>query len=120
MISKEPLGPLVRQDDPNFKDLASWVHYCMVNAEEMGVTQANVEEKAASDNPNIRRLLGVESNGGEKLGVGIDFCKKIVAKVGNYGESYDRNVGKDSPLKIERGLNKLWNDGGIMYAPPLR
>ena len=120
VISKEPLGPLVRQDDPNFKDLASWVHYCMVNAEEMGVTQANVAEKAGSDNPNIRRLLGVEANGGEKLGIGADFCQKIIAKVGNYGEAYDRNVGKDSPLNIERGLNKLWNDGGIMYAPPMR
>lgn len=120
VISKEPLGPLVRQDDPAFKDLASWTHFCMVNAEEMGVTQANVEEKAQSDNPNIRRLLGVESNGGAKLGVGEDFCKKIIAKVGNYGEAYDRNVGKNSPLNIERGLNNLWNNGGIMYAPPLR
>lgn len=120
VISKEPLGPLVRQDDASFKDLASWTHFCMVNAEEMGITQANVAEKLSSDNPNVRRLLGVEANGTAKLGVSEDFCQRIVAKVGNYGESFARNVGKDSPLKIERGLNNLWNNGGIMYAPPLR
>ncbi|MBV7434156.1 amino acid ABC transporter substrate-binding protein [Cardiobacteriaceae bacterium TAE3-ERU3] len=120
VISKEPLGPLVRQDDPLFKDLASWTHYCMVNAEELGVTQENVESKLGSDNPNLRRLLGEEANGSEKLGVSQDFCRRIVANVGNYGEAFARNVGKDSPLKIERGLNNLWNNGGIMYAPPLR
>lgn len=120
VISKEPLGPLVRQDDPQFKDLASWTHFCMVNAEEMGVNKDNVESKLGSDNPNLRRLLGEENNGSEKLGVNQDFCRQIVAKVGNYGESFARNVGKDSSLKIDRGLNRLWNDGGIMYAPPLR
>ena len=74
----------------------------------------------ASDTPNIRRLLGLEANGADKLGVGADFCAKIIKHVGNYGEAYDRNVGKDSPLNIERGLNRLWNQGGIMFAPPLR
>ena len=74
----------------------------------------------ASDNPNIRRLLGLEANGADKLGVGADFCAKIIKHVGNYGEAYDRNVGKDSPLNIERGLNRLWSQGGIMFAPPLR
>ena len=120
VISKEPLGPLVRQEDPAFKDLAAWTHHCMVNAEEYGVTQANVDEMKNSSNPNIRRLLGVEANGAEKLGVGQDFCYHIVKNIGNYGEAYDRNVGKDSPLGIERGLNRLWNQGGIMFAPPLR
>ena len=120
VISKEPLGPLVRQEDPAFKDLAAWTHHCMVNAEEYGVTQANVDEMKNSSNPNIRRLLGVEANGAEKLGVGQDFCYHIVKNIGNYGEAYDRNVGKDSPLSIERGLNRLWNQGGIMFAPPLR
>ena len=120
VISKEPLGPLVRQEDPAFKDLAAWTHHCMVNAEEYGVTQANVDEMKNSSNPNIRRLLGVEANGAEKLGVGQDFCYHIVKNIGNYGEAYDRNVGKDSPLAIERGLNRLWNQGGIMFAPPLR
>ena len=120
VISKEPLGPLVRQEDPAFKDLAAWTHHCMVNAEEYGVTQANVEEMKNSNNPNIRRLLGVEANGADKLGVGQDFCYHIVKNIGNYGEAYDRNVGKDSPLAIERGLNRLWNQGGIMFAPPLR
>ena len=120
VISKEPLGPLVRQEDPAFKDLAAWTHHCMVNAEEYGVTQANVDEMKNSNNPNIRRLLGVEANGADKLGVGQDFCYHIVKNTGNYGEAYDRNVGKDSPLAIERGLNRLWNQGGIMFAPPLR
>ena len=120
VISKEPLGPLVRQEDPSFKDLAAWTHHCMVNAEEYGVTQANVDEMKNSSNPNIRRLLGVEANGADKLGVGQDFCYHIVKNTGNYGEAYDRNVGKDSPLSIERGLNRLWNQGGIMFAPPLR
>ena len=120
VISKEPLGPLVRQEDPAFKDLAAWTHHCMVNAEEYGVTQANVDEMKNSSNPNIRRLLGVEANGADKLGVGQDFCYHIVKNTGNYGEAYDRNVGKDSPLSIERGLNRLWNQGGIMFAPPLR
>ena len=120
VISKEPLGPLVRQEDPAFKDLAAWTHHCMVNAEEYGVTQANVDEMKNSSNPNIRRLLGVEANGADKLGVGQDFCYHIVKNIGNYGEAYDRNVGKASPLAIERGLNRLWNQGGIMFAPPLR
>ena len=120
VISKEPLGPLVRQEDPAFKDLAAWTHHCMVNAEEYGVTQANVDEMKNSNNPNIRRLLGVEANGADKLGVGQDFCYHIVKNIGNYGEAYDRNVGKTSPLAIERGLNRLWNQGGIMFAPPLR
>lgn len=120
VISKEPLGPLVRQEDPAFKDLAAWTHHCMVNAEEYGVTQANVDEMKNSNNPNIRRLLGVEANGADKLGVGQDFCYHIVKNIGNYGEAYDRNVGKASPLAIERGLNRLWNQGGIMFAPPLR
>ena len=120
VISKEPLGPLVRQEDPAFKDLAAWTHHCMVNAEEYGVTQANVDEMKNSSKPNIRRLLGVEANGADKLGVGQDFCYHIVKNIGNYGEAYDRNVGKDSPLGIERGLNRLWNQGGIMFAPPLR
>ena len=120
VISKEPLGPLVRQEDPSFKDLAAWTHHCMVNAEEYGVTQANADEMKNSNNPNIRRLLGVEANGADKLGVGQDFCYHIVKNTGNYGEAYDRNVGKDSPLAIERGLNRLWNQGGIMFAPPLR
>ena len=120
VISKEPLGPLVRQEDPAFKDLAAWTHHCMVNAEEYGVTQANVDEMKKSNNPNIRRLLGAEANGADKLGVGQDFCYHIVKNTGNYGEAYDRNVGKDSPLNIERGLNRLWNQGGIMFAPPLR
>lgn len=120
VISKEPLAPLVRQGDSQFEDLARWTHFCMVDAEELGVTSKNIDEKLKSDNPDIRRLLGLEDNGSKNLGVSQDFCQRIVRKVGNYGEVFARNVGKDSELKIERGLNNLWNNGGIMYAPPLR
>jgi len=120
VISKEPLGPLVRQEDPAFKDLAAWTHHCMVNAEEYGVTQANVDEMRNSNNPNIRRLLGVEANGADKLGVGQDFCYHIVKNIGNYGEAYDRNVGKAPPPATDRARTRLWNQGGIMFAPPLR
>ncbi|SUO97090.1 amino acid ABC transporter substrate-binding protein [Suttonella ornithocola] len=120
VISKEPLAPLVRQGDSAFEDLARWTHFCMVDAEELGVSSKNIDEKMKSDNPDVRRLLGLEANGSEKLGVGSDFCARIVRKVGNYGEIFAKNLGKDSELQIERGLNRLWNDGGIMYAPPLR
>ena len=120
VISKEPLGPLVRQGDDHFKDLARWTHFCMVDAEELGVSAENIDKMKNSENPNIRRLLGVQDNGSEKLGVGVDFCARIIKAIGNYGEIFARNVGKDAELKINRGLNKLWNDGGIMYAPPLR
>lgn len=120
VISKEPLAPLVRHGDNQFADLARWVHFCMVNAEEMGVSSQNITEKLQSNNPDVRRLLGLEANGADKLGVSNDFCRRIVEKVGNYGEVFERNVGEDSELGIARGLNRLWNDGGIMYAPPLR
>lgn len=119
VISKEPLAPLVRQGDDGFEDLGRWTHFCMVDAEELGVTKANVADMVKSDKPAIRRLLGVEENGSKNLGVGEDFCANIIAKVGNYGEIFEKDVGKDSPLKIKRGLNNLWNNGGLMYAPPL-
>lgn len=119
VISKEPLAPLVRQGDDGFEDLGRWAHFCMVDAEELGVTKANVADMLKSDKPAIRRLLGVEENGSKNLGVGEDFCANIIAKVGNYGEIFEKDVGKDSPLKIKRGLNNLWNNGGLMYAPPL-
>ena len=92
----------------------------MVNAEELGVTSENVDEMKNSDNPEVKRLLGGEGNYGENLGVGNDWAYNIIKAVGNYGESFDRNVGPSTPLGIERGVNALWSKGGLQYAPPLR
>jgi len=120
IISKEPLAPFVRHGDDQWFDIVKWVHYAMVNAEELGVTKANVDEQAKSDNPEVKRLLGTEGPFGEQLGLTKDWVHRIVKQVGNYGEAYERNVGQGSPLKIARGLNALWTKGGIMYAPPVR
>jgi general L-amino acid transport system substrate-binding protein len=120
IISKEPLGPFVRHGDDQWFDLVKWVHFAMLNAEELNVNKANVDEQMKSDNPEIRRLLGVEDNFGERLGLTKDWVFRIVKLVGNYGDVFDRNVGQGSPLKIARGLNALWTKGGIQYAPPIR
>jgi general L-amino acid transport system substrate-binding protein len=120
IISKEPLGPAVRHGDDQWFDVVKWSLYAMINAEELGITSANVADMAKSDNPDIKRLLGTEGNYGEQLGLPKDWAVNIIKLVGNYGESFERNVGQGSPLKIDRGLNKLWNKGGIQYAPPVR
>ena len=120
IISKEPLGPSVRKDDIQWFQIVQWTHYALVTAEELGVTQANVDEKLKSDNPSIRRLLGVEGSYGEGLGLTNDWAYRIIKAVGNYGEIFERNVGMGSPIKIRRGLNALWNKGGLQYAPPIR
>lgn len=120
IISKEPLGPLVRHGDSQWGDIARWTLNCMINAEEAGVTSANVASMADSANPNIKRILGTEGDLGAKLGLDNGFCASIVASVGNYGESYDRNVGPATPLQLERGVNALWSQGGLLYAAPLR
>ncbi len=120
IISKEPLGPVVRQGDDQWFNLVKWTLFAMVNAEELGVTSKNVDEMKKSSNPAIKRLLGVEGNFGENLGVSNAWAYNIVKQVGNYGESYDRNVGPKTPLGLARGLNALWNKGGIQYAPPIR
>jgi general L-amino acid transport system substrate-binding protein len=120
IISKEPLGPVVRQGDDQWFNLVKWVLFVQINAEELGITQANVAEMKSSTNPEIQRLLGTTGDMGEKLGVPADFGFRIIQTVGNYGEMYDRNVGPDTPLGLDRGLNALWNNGGIMYAPPVR
>jgi general L-amino acid transport system substrate-binding protein len=121
VISKEPLGPAVRHGDDQWFDIAKWVHYAMVNAEELGVTKANVDDmKKSSDNPDIKRLLGTEGKHGEALGLSNDWAYQIIKQVGNYGESFERTVGQGSPLKIARGLNGLWTKGGLQYAPPIR
>jgi general L-amino acid transport system substrate-binding protein len=120
IISKEPLGPAVRHGDDQWFDIVKWVHFAMVNAEELGVTQANVDDMKKSDNPDIRRLLGAEGKFGEALGLSDDWAYRIVKLVGNYGEIFERNVGQGSPLRIARGLNALWKKGGLQYAPPVR
>jgi general L-amino acid transport system substrate-binding protein len=120
IISKEPLGPSVRPDDVKWFMIVQWVHYAMLTAEELGVTQANVDEMLKSPKPDIRRLLGVEGDFGKGLGLTNDWAYRIIKAVGNYGESFDRNVGMGSPIKIKRGLNNLWTKGGLQYAPPIR
>lgn len=122
IISKEPLAPAVRQGDDQWFDVVSWVGYAMINAEEFGITQANVDDMKNSPNPDIKRFLGVEADTkiGTDLGLTNDWAYNIVKTVGNYGEVFEKNIGQGSPLKISRGLNALWNKGGIQYAPPVR
>jgi len=120
IISKEPLGPVVRHGDNQWGDLVRWTLNTMIIAEELGVTSQNVEEMKGSDNPEIRRLLGVEGDMGQQLGLSADWAANIIKSVGNYSESFERNVGVNTPLGLERGLNALWKDGGILYSPPMR
>ena len=121
IFSKEPAGPIVRQDDPKFRDIVVWTLYAQIAAEEYGVTQANVRQMAeTSANPEVQRLLGKTGEFGAKAGVANDWVVKVVAAVGNYGEMYDRNLGEKSAIKLPRGLNALWNQGGLLYAPPFR
>jgi len=120
LISKEPLGPLVRHGDSQWADIARWTLNCMINAEEAGVDSTNVEEMMGSDDPNIQRILGADGDLGSKIGLENGFCASVIKHVGNYEESYNRNVGPDTELKLERGLNALWSDGGVLYAPPMR
>lgn len=120
VISKEPLGPVVRPGDHEWFSTVRWTHYAMLIAEEFGVTSKNVDEMKKSNNPEIRRLLGVDADFGKAIGLPQDWAYQVIKQVGNYGESFERNVGKGSPLKIERGLNALWTQGGLQYAPPIR
>jgi general L-amino acid transport system substrate-binding protein len=120
IISKEPLGPAVRHGDDQWYDVVKWTHFAMINAEELGLTSKNVDEALKSDRPDIKRFVGTEGNFGEQLGLPKDWAVRIVKHVGNYGESFERNVGSGSRLGIERGLNRLWSKGGIQYAPPIR
>ena len=120
VVSKEPLGPSVRQGDDQWFNLVKWTHYAMVTAEEDGVTKANIDEKAKSTAPELRRLLGVEGDFGKGLGHSADWAYRIIKAVGNYGEAFERNLGEGSKLKIKRGLNNLWTKGGLQYAAPIR
>jgi len=120
VISKEPLGPVVRQGDDEWFNIVKWSLAAMVEAEFLGVTSANAEKMKTEGKPSQKRLMGTEGDAGEKLGLSADWAFNIVKQVGNYGESFERNVGQGSPLKISRGLNAQWNQGGILYSPPVR
>jgi general L-amino acid transport system substrate-binding protein len=120
IISKEPLGPAVRQGDDQWFTIVKWTLFAMMNAEELGITSKNVDEMLKSTNPDVKRFVGTEGNYGEQIGLTKDWAVRIVKLVGNYGEVFEANVGQGSPLKIDRGLNKMWNKGGIQYAPPIR
>jgi general L-amino acid transport system substrate-binding protein len=120
IISKEPLAPAVRHGDNQFADIVRWSQFAMIEAEEYGIDSKNVDEMKKSENPSIKRILGVTPGMGKALGVDEAWVYNIVKQVGNYGESFERNVGKSTPLKIERGLNALWSKGGLQYAQPIR
>jgi general L-amino acid transport system substrate-binding protein len=120
IISKEPLGPSVRQGDSQWFTVVRWVHFALLGAEEAGVTQANVDQMLTSANPEIKRLLGKEGDFGKGLGLDNEWAYRIIKQLGNYGEIFERNVGAGSRLKIDRGLNRMWTNGGLQYAPPVR
>ena len=120
IISKEPLGPAVRQDDVKWLNIVKWTQFAMLNAEELGVGARNIDEAMKSQRPAVRRLLGLEGNFGEQLGLTNDWAARIVRLVGNYGEVFEANVGTNSKLAMPRGINSLWDRGGIQYAPPIR
>jgi len=121
VISKEPLGPLVRHGDNQWGDVVRWTLNVMIIAEEKGITSANVDDmKANSKDPEIKRMLGVEGEYGARLGLPNDWAFNVIKKVGNYAESYNRNVGPDTQIALVRGVNALWSSGGILYAPPFR
>lgn len=119
-MSKEPLGPVTINNDSQWFDVVKWVTYGLVQAEEFDISQATVQQALTSENPEIRRFLGAEGDLGTQLGLSNDFMVNVIAAVGNYGEVYERNVGTDSSLAIDRGLNNLWTEGGLMYSPPFR
>jgi general L-amino acid transport system substrate-binding protein len=120
VISKEPLAPAVRQGDDQWNDIVRWVIYALFEAEEKGITAKNADEMAKSDDPTVKRLLGVTPGMGKALGLEEKWALNAVKAVGNYGEIFERNVGEDSPLKLDRGPNNLWTQGGLMYAMPIR
>jgi len=119
-ISKEPWGPVVRSNDENWENIVRWSLYAMIEAEEYGVTSKNIDSLKNSTNPTIKRLLGIEGSLGKHFSLSNEWSYNIIKQVGNYEESFERNIGSKSPFNIDRGLNKLWNKGGILYVPPVR
>ena len=120
ILSKEPYGPMVRENDYRWFAVVKWVHFALLDAEELGVTSANIAKMGTSENADIRQLVGTEGNFGEGIGLTNDWAANAIKAVGNYGEIFERNLGEGSQLKMARGLNALWTDGGIQFAPPIR
>lgn len=120
VMSKEPLGPVVRHGDDNWFDIVKWTVNCTIQAEELGITSANVDDMLGSDDPVILNTLGVEGDLGQAMGLNNDFCYQVIAQVGNYGEIYARNLGPDTPFNLARGVNSQWTEGGLLYSPPFR
>jgi len=120
IISKEPLGPAVRQGDDQWADIVRWIYNAIVTAEEKGVTSTNVDQMKNANDPEIKRLLGTEGSQGQELGLSADWAYNIIKSVGNYGEIFERNIGPNTPIGLQRGLNALWTDGGLQYSPPFR
>lgn len=120
VISKEPLGPAVRQGDPQWINVVRWTLFALIGAEELGLTSDNIDDALTSDSPAVRRFVGVDGNLGGKIGLDRKWAYNAVKLVGNYGELFARNLGTDSPLQLERSLNRLWTQGGLLYAPPIR
>jgi general L-amino acid transport system substrate-binding protein len=118
IYGKDPMGPVIRQGDAQWRDIVNWSVYALMAAEEFGITSKNVDEMKKSTNADISRLLGTTDDLGKTLGLDKEWAYRIIKQVGNYGEVFERNLGKGSPLKLERGLNKQWKDGGLIYAPP--
>ena len=120
VISKEPLGPVVRQSDLQWIEIVRWVHFAMLNAEELGVSSKTIGQAMRSPKPDVMRLVGTAGSFGEQIGLTNSWAANVIRSVGNYGEVFDRNLGVKSRLAIPRGLNQLWNSGGVQYAPPIR
>jgi general L-amino acid transport system substrate-binding protein len=120
VISKEPLGPVVRQDDIQWFNIVKWVNFALINAEELGVSSKTLDDALKSQKPSVKRLVGTDGDFGKPLGLTQDWATRAIRAVGNYAEVFDRNVGANSKLGIPRGLNELWDNGGIQYAPPIR
>ena len=120
LISKAPVGPIVRQGDDQWFNIVRWTHFAMVDAEELEIDAHTVDDALKSENPDVRRLLGVDGDFGEGLGLSADWAYRVIKEIGNYGEVFERNLGQGSPLAMERRLNALWTKGGLMYAPPVR
>jgi general L-amino acid transport system substrate-binding protein len=120
LLSQEPLAPAVLNGDSKWSDTVKWIVFSTIDAEQLGVTSQNLDEQAKSTNGEVKRFLGVEGDVGKGMGLSKDFAARVVKHVGNYGEIYERNLGSGTKFKLPRGLNKLWKDGGIMYAPPFR
>jgi general L-amino acid transport system substrate-binding protein len=118
VYGKDPMGPVVRQGDAQWRDIVNWTVYALIEAEELGITSANVDQMRSSTNADVARLLGSKDDLGKGLGLNKDWAYQVVKQVGNYGEVFERTLGKGSPLKLDRGINRQWKDGGLLYAPP--